>query len=275
MSVRFRRRVRFAVRSLGVHAPRYLASYVREKVGQRRLVRIMTPLSRYPVYARLGTSDLDVFWQVFLLKQYRVVSGSPAWIIDCGANVGYTAAYLATRFPDSRILAVEADSNNAALAQRNLAPYGEQVTLVPGAVWSQDTQVSLVRGEFRDGREWASQTKPLPPNDTPGIPAFSIDSLVAQFGFPRIDLLKVDIEGAEEVLFSPPAPGWLAMVHEIVIELHGRKCEKAFYSALKQTPGLFRFKSSGELILATRLDVSAHRRSGQGGRVDPTISVAH
>ena len=37
----------------------------------------------------------------------------PRFILDCGANVGYTSAYLLTRFPTAFLIAIEPDPGNA------------------------------------------------------------------------------------------------------------------------------------------------------------------
>ncbi len=54
--------------------------------------------SAFPL-CRPATSDSTVFWQVFIAREYDGVNpaDTPRFIIDCGANVGYTAAYLLTR----------------------------------------------------------------------------------------------------------------------------------------------------------------------------------
>ena len=42
-----------------------------------------------------------------------------------------------------------------------------------------------------------------------------------------MDLLKLDIEGAEETLFSSPSMAWLDRVKALVIETHGDDCLRA------------------------------------------------
>ena len=40
----------------------------------------------------------------------------------------------------------------------------------------------------------------------------------------QIDILKVDIEGAERALFSTPQDEWIKHVRTIAIETHGSQC---------------------------------------------------
>jgi len=44
--------------------------------------------------------------------------------------------------------------------------------------------------------------------------------LVAENGIERVDLLKVDIEGAEKWLFNESADEWLPKVKTILVEFH-------------------------------------------------------
>jgi hypothetical protein len=50
--------------------------------------------------------------------------------------------------------------------------------------------------------------------------ATSIPTLMHRLGVDRIDLLKLDIEGAEHDLFQDGAQDWLTSVHAIAIETH-------------------------------------------------------
>ena len=95
--------------------------------------------AKHPVTARLnGSSDMDVFHQIFQFDEYACVRNisSPRLILDLGANVGYSSAYLLSCFPGATVVAVEPDPGNFELCRRNLAPYGDRAKLVPGAAWS-------------------------------------------------------------------------------------------------------------------------------------------
>jgi len=60
-----------------------------------------------------------------------------------GANIGLLAADLAHRYPQARVLGVEADHDNAELARRNLAHLASRCTLVEAAVWHRDETLTL------------------------------------------------------------------------------------------------------------------------------------
>jgi hypothetical protein len=44
--------------------------------------------------------------------------------------------------------------------------------------------------------------------------------------------LKVDIEGAERVMFASRSQAWLSRVDNIVIELHDAECRDTFFKAI-------------------------------------------
>jgi FkbM family methyltransferase len=69
----------------------------------------------------------------------------------------------------------------------------------------------------------------------PAIPGLTMDDLVGRFNGKIIDLLKLDIEGAELEVFSSDSLAWLKRVRMINVELHDRfrpGCSAAFESAV-------------------------------------------
>jgi hypothetical protein len=78
-----------------------------------------------------------------------------------------------------------------------------------------------------------------------------MNSLIAIAGGTTIDLLKIDIEGAELVLFGDTAKQWLPQVRNICIELHGADCEEAFFNALADFE--YELEYSGELTICRDL----------------------
>ena len=69
-------------------------------------------------------------------------------------------------------------------------------------------------------------------------------------GADTIDLLKLDIEGAEEALFSHDDLSWLDHVRVVTIEVHGPEAESAVRNALRDRP--FEQTFQGEKLIYTR-----------------------
>jgi FkbM family methyltransferase len=196
--------------------------------------RLWSKHARFPLWCRPGTSDARVFHQVFVVREYSCLDAlcQPRLVIDCGANVGYSSAYFLSRFPTAQVIAVEPDPGNVELLARNLGPFGSRAKIVRSAVWSQPAEVVL-DAAAGDGGEWSRQVRPCRPGETPELVATDIGTLRAESGEPEISILKIDIEGAEAVVFQPGCEAWLARTQAIVIELHGEACARAFFRAVR------------------------------------------
>lgn len=204
---------------------------------------------KHPLIARLGgSSDFGVFHQVFSSDEYAPLRNiSPCrFILDLGANVGYSSAYLLNRFPNATILAVEPDPGNFEICRRNLLPYGTRAQVLQGAVWSRRSTLALSRGLYRDGREWATQVREMDGSaDAATVEGWDVESLIQMAGAEQVDLLKVDIERSELEIFGNNASKWLSCVRNICIELHGADCREAFLDALQSFD--YDLEDSGEL----------------------------
>jgi FkbM family methyltransferase len=186
------------------------------------VVTIHPKHATFPLHVRPCDSDMDVLSQVFIQQHYSAVMlRSPAGlIIDCGANVGISAAYFLTRFPEVTVIAVEPDPGNFALLQRNLAPYGVRARVIQAAVWPVNTKLKIRDHKYDDGRSWARQVEEVAGDEGKVIRGVSIDSLLAESGFPSIALLKMDIEGAEIPILKSISKAWLKRTECLAIELH-------------------------------------------------------
>ena len=100
---------------------------------------------------------------------------------------------------------------------------------------------------YRDHREWSCTVAEdvTPTDDT--VDAIDMREVFNRSGFDSIDLLKVDIERSERVVFGPDARAWLPRVRNIVIELHDDECERAFFTAM--APFTFNRESAGDLTI--------------------------
>ncbi len=187
---------------------------------------------RFPIYYRVGTSDLDVIWQILIRCEYECVAHekSVSLIIDCGANIGCTSFYFLHHYPEARVVAVEPDSGNCKMCRRNLKVFGDRFVLVHSAVWPTATPLRVARGSYRDGREWSFQVEPVSDGGTSELLGTTISDLIDASGCEQVDLLKIDIEDAEIHLFSKKTEDWLPRyAFPFVIELHGRLIVSGFF----------------------------------------------
>ncbi len=214
----------------------------------RRLLGIGIALSEvsWPGYLEpflIRSGDWQTFFHVIADDGYDFpYVGDASTIIDAGANVGFASIWYATRFPKAKIVALEPDSANFALLQRNVAAYAN-ITPVRGALWKENGSIVLTDpGVGPDGYRTASASDvPAEAQSLGEVDAYTVDALMDRFGFDHVDILKVDVEGAEVEVFERPQP-WMWKIGAIAIELHDRfrsGCSRAFYRA---TEGQFGFE---------------------------------
>lgn len=210
-----------SIRPLGAAgAARYWRERVRGYLAEdERLLTVTAKDAAYPLVYRANTSDIFVFWQIFIRREYSCANDltDVGLVIDCGANAGYSPAYFLSRFPACHVIAIEPDPETFLVLRRNMAPYGDRVQALNFAVWGRSAGLKLV-DTYSDGRAWTRQVREVRPEETPDLNAVDIGSLLRESCFDRISLLKVDIEGAEAAVFAD-AP-WIDLVDNIVIELH-------------------------------------------------------
>ena len=220
------------------------------KNGSYNLGQLKIKQIHHPLFFRYRSSDPGVFSQIFIIDEYSPLNHLEQVnvILDCGANVGYSAVYLLSKFPNAHLIAIEPDHNNYEILKLNLAPYGDRVTTICAGIWSHSTQLKVCRGEFGDGREWATTVRECAADEEPDVEAIDISSILQFYGYRQIDILKIDIEGSEVAVFSHNYESWIHQVQTFAIELHGQQCEEVFYKALKTDK--YHFIYSGELTIA-------------------------
>lgn len=162
---------------------------------------------------RPGTSDFKVFKQVILEKEYltliKIISDLKAEnsinsIIDAGANIGLTSLFFRQHYPLSKILTIEPDQSNYFQQIKNLEVNNSKDFVIPinKALWHNNIDNLIISNNFRDGDAW-SKSVIIGKNKDDEIPSITLLDLSNQY-FPNsfIDILKIDIEGAEGVLFE-------------------------------------------------------------------------
>jgi FkbM family methyltransferase len=146
---------------------------------------------------------------------------SPKLIIDGGANVGYASLYFANKYPNAQIIAVEPDPENCALFRKNCTAY-PNIQLVQGALWASSTDLVIANPT---ATSWGFRVVESPsPTNPSSFKGFTVADILAHSDRQDVDLLKLDIEGAEEQLFSSDYASWLGRVKNMMVEPHGQRC---------------------------------------------------
>jgi FkbM family methyltransferase len=136
--------------------------------------------------------------------------------LDVGGYTGWYSIQAARAVQSSgRVLAFEPDSVNRGQLERNLVLNNIQNTQVlPLAVWS---RTCCVGWEKEDQPVWHHVGRLEEGNARQAI---SIDDLVAQFNLPRVDWIKLDIEGAEIAALHGATRTLMTFHPKLFIEVH-------------------------------------------------------
>lgn len=188
----------------------------------------------FPVYLRAGTSDLDVYSEIFVQDIYKFkLNFEPEFIVDCGGNIGLASVYFKNRYLKSQIVSIEPENSNFNLMDRNLSFYFPSVRCLKGAVWNKATSLGLSNGP--DGKKWGYVVSETLKCTIQTTKSYTINEIMRQYNKEYIDILKIDIEGAEKELFENNYSTWMSKTKVLLIELHDRikeGCSKSFFAAI-------------------------------------------
>lgn len=134
-------------------------------------------------------------------------------VVDLGAHQGDFSAEIAARFR-CRCYAVEA---NPALCARMKRLPGVKVFNYAAA--ADDGPVSLRIDANLEASNLARNAEPGS-GSLVTVPGTTLETFLRSRGIDRVDLLKVDIEGAEVEVFASLSDEWLRHMGQITIEFH-------------------------------------------------------
>lgn len=203
---------------------RLLAVYATTARDPRSLrpVELILTMAGRRVPLAMRASDVYTLAEVLHEGQYdiaRRLPGAP-FVVDAGANIGVASLWFLAARPRCRLLAVEPEAANFALLEHNLRAAPGAVA-VRAALGREEGTVELfvaghgalhtTRPEVAAGAGASRET----------VPARRLDRLLEESGEERVDLVKLDVEGAEldalEGLGS-----WVERVERIAGEVHER-----------------------------------------------------
>ena len=222
--------------------------------------KVKPPRISCPFFLRVNTSDIPTYHQVFINSDYECeISKYPKVIIDAGANVGFASIFFANRYPESKVLSIEPELSNFTLLKHNVMPY-PNVVPIRAALWKDNADVEIIDPGLG---HWGFQTKDsgkiLSEPLLGKVPGITVDKIMMDYHVEYVDILKIDIEGAEKEVFENVSK-WINMVGVMIIELHDRLrpgCSQIFYNATINFD--FEFKR-GENIFLARKDYVPDKR---------------
>ncbi|WP_213805525.1 FkbM family methyltransferase [Granulicella sp. dw_53] len=180
----------------------------------RRVAKVRCGDRRLSIrYRRWSEADALAIQQCFVQRQYDmptgvhganidrlyqdiVASGRQPLIVDCGANIGTSVAWFSARYPESHIVAIEPSPDNVVILRENAV--GLDVDIREAGIGPHDGHAFLKPCGSDMGYRTTDREEGI------AIQMLSLATILAGKPSSRYTpfLLKVDIEGAEESLFS-------------------------------------------------------------------------
>ena len=165
--------------------------------------------------------DFKVVNETWIENVYRIHQGQffgGGVFVDVGANIGAVSLFVDSfnkdRPDDSKIkvYAVEPEPNNLYLLSQNIENNPtENITIVNNAIWYEEKMVSISN---RGGNSSIVDTE----EDNSEVLAITLETLFSTYDIKEVDVMKIDIEGAEfDLIINTPAET-LAKINRLVLE---------------------------------------------------------
>ncbi len=205
-------------------------------------------------FIRKNTTDLPVFRQVFmdLEYSYSYKTKNVTTIVDVGANIGMFTRFIRERYPNSNIFCIEPEPSNFEQLKINVKE-DDKTFLINKAIWTDNLGVNMaIDDKYGEWGARVSSTK----NELTKVGSITMNDLVKDYNLKNIDILKIDVEGAEKFIFEKNL-SWMNKVNTLIIELHDfmeAGSSNSFFEALSNMkPYTFSIKGENIIIQRTKL----------------------
>ena len=181
--------------------------------------RLRMAVRDVPDLATIGEVLLDELYDVPGLDDVRVV-------VDLGSHIGSSIVFFRVRHPGAEIHGFEPDPRTFAALEANVGAL-EGTTIDPRAVTGADGEATFHCSPYSLASSLVGAGRPV------AVRTVSLDTLMDELGLDRIDLLKLDVEGAEYDVLA--ATERLGSIRAICGELHPHLVDRspeAFFELL-------------------------------------------
>jgi len=172
----------------------------------------------YEIFVPDCLSFIFQFKEIFVKQYYNFKTESKIPIIfDCGSNIGISVIFFKSVYKDSKIKAFEADKVISEILRNNLIQNKiSGVEIIPKAVWTHNEGVEFYSDGADAGSIFGKSRKVL----ADSIRLKEIIDLEE-----KIDMLKLDVEGAETEVLVDIGDN-LKKVDNLFIEFHSFKTHR-------------------------------------------------
>lgn len=172
----------------------------------------------------VNQKEFKILWHnIFKKEEYKVdLKTNYPFIIDVGAHIGLAIIYFKNKYPQAKIIAFEPNPQTAKILRLNIKTnHLKEITLVKAAVSHKigkehfyidnTSQIPWTWGDSLIENIWASK---IPPQSIL-VKTVTLSKFITK----PVDLLKIDVEGAESKIIKEVSSK-LHLIKNIIIEYH-------------------------------------------------------
>lgn len=190
-----------------------------------RFTKGQTVLAGKAFYFIDSASFLSSYKEIGNREFYRFESQNESpRILDCGANIGLSTIFFKKLHPKARITCFEADAGIVCTLNQNLKSFGfTEVEVQELALWDTKGEISF----FPDGADGGR----IGVNSRTAESIKVKTDILSSYLQSEVDLLKIDIEGAEIAVLKE-CSDHLHNVNSLFVEYHCKKNDEINLSSL-------------------------------------------
>ncbi len=208
--------IKYAFKDHPVHAIRIAI----QSIFGAKQIKARFKKNSQPICLRNRSSDITTFKQVFIWQEYAFpIQGAVQTIVDAGANIGCASCWFSSEFPEATLIAIEPEASNFERLKINTAGIS-RITCLQKALWNIPTKLHLTNPS---AEKWNYRYEEAVSSEKQHalVETISVPDLMKQHQLSGIDILKLDIEGAEKNVFEAGTEmDWLKKVRYLFIETH-------------------------------------------------------
>jgi len=166
----------------------------------------------------------DLFYEIFIEQAYTnsgfYTPSSGDTVLDLGANIGVFALFMCSKSPDVRVHCFEPAPENLSRLRQNIDHnhLQDRIAIQPFALLDRDGHCRLEAAQWNGQRSLYNRGSDIAEPDV--VPCVSLAHAIALTGASSIELLKLDVEGAEiEILEGANDVSW-NRIARITLECH-------------------------------------------------------
>lgn len=160
----------------------------------------------------LRMQDVATFFEIFFKEIYKIVIPECNTIVDLGAHIGLTTLYFEMHYPDAKIYSFEPEEANFEILSINACS-----AKISKLAISNKQGIAMLAMEAIGVNHHLGEVGKK-------IETTTLMAIIEKCNIHKIDLLKIDIEGAETLMFES-IDDWKHKVKNLIMECHGNENE--------------------------------------------------